>query len=169
MAFDPTRNRDPVQAIGSPEDPKATDPDDEQSVISLLKGILAVSQGSTLSVARATITFIMDGGGVVLTTGVKGDLEIGFDCQITRATLLADQTGSIVVDVWADVFGNYPPTALDSITAAAKPTIVAATKSQDSVLTGWTTLIPAGTTLRFNVDSVTTIQRVTLSLDVEKL
>lgn len=169
MAFDPTRNRDPVQAIGSPEDPKAIDPDDEQSVISLLKGIMDAVQGGAPSAALATITFIIDGGGVVITTGVKGDLEIGFDCEITRATLLADQAGSIVVDVWADVFGNYPPTVLDTITAAAKPTIVAATKSQDSVLTGWTTLIPAGTTLRFNVDSVSTIQRVTLSLDVEKL
>jgi len=35
-------------------------------------------------------------------------------------------------------------------------------------LTGWTTSIAAGETLRFNVDSVATVQRVTLSLKVTR-
>jgi hypothetical protein len=113
-----------------------------------------------------TITFIIDGGGATITTGVKGDLEIPFACTISRATLLADVSGSIVVDIWKDTYANYPPTNADSITASAKPTITSATKSQDSTLTGWTTTINAGDTLRFNVDSVTTIGRVTLSLKV---
>lgn len=111
-----------------------------------------------------TITYIIDGGGSAITTGVKGDLEIPFACTIQRATLLADQSGSIVIDIWKDTYANYPPTVADTITAAAKPTIAAATKSQDSTLTGWTTSVTAGDTLRFNVDSATTVTRVTLSL-----
>lgn len=116
----------------------------------------------------ATITFIIDGGGSAITTGVKGDLEIPFDCTITAATLLADQSGSIVVDIWKDTYANYPPTVADTITASAKPTISTATKSQDTTLTGWTTSVTAGNTLRFNVDSITTCTRVTLSLKVNK-
>lgn len=116
----------------------------------------------------ATITFVIDGGGSAITTGVKGDLEIPFGCTIVAATLLADQSGSIVVNVWKDTYANYPPTVADKITASAPPTISTATKSQDTTLTGWTTSITAGDTLRFNVDSVTTIQRVTLSLKVKK-
>jgi hypothetical protein len=116
----------------------------------------------------ATITFIIDGSGSVITTGIKGDLEIPFACTINRVTMLADQSGSIVVDLWKDTYANYPPTVADTITAAAKPTITTATKSQDATLTGWTTSIAAGDTLRFNVDSVTTIQRVTISLKVTK-
>ncbi len=82
--------------------------------------------------------------------------------------MLADQSGSIVVDIWKDAYANYPPVVGDSITASAKPTITTAVKSQDSTLTGWTTSVSAGDTLRFNVDSITTCQRVTLSLRVTK-
>lgn len=117
----------------------------------------------------ADIAFVIDGGGSEITTGIKGDLEIPFDCTITRATLIADQTGSIVIDIWKDTYANFPPTVADTITASAKPTLSAATKSQDSTLTGWTTAITAGDILRFNVDSITTITRVTLSLRVTKI
>jgi hypothetical protein len=82
--------------------------------------------------------------------------------------MLADQSGSIVVDVWKDTYANYPPTNADTITASAKPTISSATKSQDATLSGWTTSVAAGDILAFNVDSVTSIQRVTISLRVTK-
>lgn len=116
----------------------------------------------------ATITFVIDGGGSTITTGVKGYLEIPFACTINRATALADQSGSIVVDIWKDTYANYPPVDADSITASAPVTISSATKSQDSTLTGWTTSIAAGDILGFNVDSITTCQRVTISLRVLK-
>lgn len=116
----------------------------------------------------ATITFIIDGGGSAIATGIKGDLHIPFACTINEVTMLADQSGSIVVDIWADSYANFPPTDADSITASAVPTISTATKSQDSTLTGWTTSVAAGTILRFNVDSVTSITRLTISLKVTK-
>jgi hypothetical protein len=115
-----------------------------------------------------SISFIMDGGGVALMAGVKGDLTIPFGCTITEWTLLADQSGSVVVDIWKDTYANYPPTVADTITGSAKPTITTATKGQSSTLTGWTATINAGDTLRFNVDSATTITRVTLSLKVSR-
>lgn len=114
------------------------------------------------------ITLVIDGAGSAITTGIKADLFIDFACTITQVTLLADQSGSIVIDVWKDAYANYPPTIADSITAAAKPTISSADKSQDSTLTGWTTAISAGDSLRFNVDSVATITRVVLALKVTK-
>lgn len=117
---------------------------------------------------EVSITFIIDGGGSAITTGIKGDLEIPFACTITRATMLADQSGSIVVDIWKDTYALYPPTDADSITASAPPTITTATKSQDSTLTGWTKAIATGSTLRFNVDSCTTIEVCTLALKATK-
>jgi len=116
----------------------------------------------------ATLDFVIDGGGSVITTGIKGDLEISFACTIKQVTMGADQTGSIVVDIWKDTYANFPPTNADSITASAVPTITTDDKSQDSTLTGWTTSISAGDWLRFNVDSVTDIERVTVSLHIEK-
>lgn len=112
------------------------------------------------------IGITIDGGGSVITTGVKGDLYVPYAATITAVTMLADVSGSIVIDIWKDTYANYPPTVADTITAAAKPTISSATKSQDTTLTGWTTAIAAGDTLRFNVDSVTTMTRVTLILTV---
>lgn len=113
-----------------------------------------------------TITAIIDGGGSAITTGIKGDLEIPFGCTIQRVTMLADQTGSIVVDVWKDTYANYSPVDADSITASAPATISSSTKSQDSTLTGWTTSITSGDILRFNVDSCTSITRVCISMQV---
>lgn len=129
--------------------------DDEISIAGLVGAILS-------------LTFIIDGGGSAITTGEKGHLEIPFACTINRVTMMADQSGSIVVDIWKDTYANFPPTNADSITASAPPTISTAQKSQDSTLTGWTTAIAAGDILAFNVDSVTDIERVTISLKVTK-
>lgn len=115
-----------------------------------------------------SLTFIIDGGGSAITTGEKGHLEIPFACTITQVTMLADQSGSIVVDIWKDTHANFPPTVADTITASAKPTLSSAQKSQDATLSGWTTAITAGDILAFNVDSCATIERVTISLKVTK-
>jgi len=116
----------------------------------------------------AAINFVIDGGGSAITTGEKGFIEIPFACTINQVTTLADQSGSIVVDIWKDTYANYPPTDADSITASAPPTISAATKAQDSTLTGWTTSISAGDILGYNVDSATTVTRVTVALKVTR-
>lgn len=120
----------------------------------------------TTAFKTITLNFVIDGGGSAITTGVKGDLVVDFACAISGATALADQSGSIVIDIWKDTYANFPPVDADSITASAPVTITTATKSQDSTLTGWTTAISAGDILRFNVDSITTIQRVTIALKV---
>lgn len=116
----------------------------------------------------STLNFVIDGGGSAITTGIKGDLVVDFAATITGVTLLADQSGSIVVDIWRDSYANYPPTDADSITASATPTISSSTKSQDTTLTGWSTSISAGDILRFNVDSVTSIQRLTCALRIRR-
>lgn len=111
-----------------------------------------------------TLAFTIDGGGSAITTGIKGDLRVPFKCTINSVTTLADQSGSIVIDIWKDTYANYPPTVADTITASAKPTISSATKAEDTTLTGWTTSVAAEDILRFNVDSCTTITRCVVSL-----
>ena len=100
------------------------------------KPISTATQTALDSLKTATISFIIDGGGSAITTGIKGDLEIPFPCTINEVTMLADQTGSIVVDVWKNTYASYPPTVANTITASAKPTITTAVKSKDSTLTG---------------------------------
>lgn len=137
------------------------------SATKITSGELAIARLKA-SIKTATITFIIDGGGSAITTLEKGHLEIPFACTINQVTMMADQSGSIVVDIWKDTYANFPPLVGDSITAADKPTITTAQKSQNSTLTGWTTAITAGDILAFKVDSVTDIERVTISLKVTK-
>jgi hypothetical protein len=143
----------------------------DTTVSGLTDGQVLKATGATTKAFEddvAAIEFIIDGGGSAITTGQKGHLEIPFACVITRVTTLADQTGSIVVDIWKDTYANFPPTVTDTITASAKPTLASAQKAQDSTLTGWTTAIAAGDILAYNVDSATTVTRVVISLKVRK-
>jgi hypothetical protein len=117
---------------------------------------------------QTSIDFIIDGAGSAITTGVKGFLHIPYAATINSVTLLADQSGSVVVDIWKDTYANFPPTVADTITASAKPTISAAVKSQDVTLTGWTKAITEGDILGFNVDSASTIEWLLVSLKVTR-
>lgn len=131
-----------------------------------------VSGNPTIDVAAAMLTFerqiVIGGNGTAITTGYKADLYFAYACTITSVVLLADQVGSIVVDIWKDNYTNYPPTIGDSITASAKPTLSSANKSIDSTLTGWTKSISAGDTLRIYVDSATTVTNVTVCFVLSK-
>jgi hypothetical protein len=106
---------------------------------------------------------VIDGGGSAITTGVKLDFEVPFGCTLTAWRLLADTSGSIVIDVWKDTYANFPPTVADTI-STSKPTLSAATKAEDTTITDWTEVLAAGDILRFNVDSAATVTRVLLSL-----
>ena len=136
-------------------------------------GKYLTTNGDTLSWASLSSTtaigYLIDGGGDVITTGeLKPGLRVPFSGTIESVTLLADQTGSIVVDIWKDSYANYPPTVADSICGSAKPTLSSAIKSEDTTLTGWTKTIAVGDILLFNVDSATTVQQVTVILKVTK-
>lgn len=133
-----------------------------------VKIIVQLGNISNENLNIATIQVQFSEGGTVLSTGVKIYVEVPFNCVIQRATLLADVSGSLVVDVWKDSYANYPPTVADTITASAKPTLSSAIKSQDSTLTGWTKTITAGEILGFKIDSATTVTFATLSLRVIK-
>lgn len=136
------------------------------------KGDISVSgSGATWTIEtnfkKRTLTFVIDGGGSTITTGAKkAYVQVPFGCTITGYTVLADQSGSIVLDLWKDTYANYPPTVADTITASAKPTISSATKTTSTTLTGWTTTISADDILEVNVDSVTTLTKVVLFLFV---
>jgi hypothetical protein len=114
--------------------------------------------------------FVIDNAGSAITTGVKIDYPVPYNCKITAWEIVADQTGSIVVDIWSDSYANFPPTVADTITTSEKPTLSSAVKNTDTSLNsgnGWT--LTQGNWLRFNVDSISTCTRVTIKLTVVRL
>lgn len=133
---------------------------------------LAASVITTGTIASArlparigAVGLIIDGGGSAITTGVKGDLYIPFACTITASTLIADQTGSVVLDL--KLSASYATTPTTSIVASAPPTLSSASTAQDVTLTGWTVSVAAGSRLRYSVTSVSTITRLTHTLTVQ--
>ena len=115
---------------------------------------------------RSVIVSLYDGGDVLATGKRNVNIEVPYSGTITAVRLLADQTGSVIVDIWKDSYTNYPPTVADTITASAKPTISSALKSEDTSLAGWTTSITEGDILEFNIDSITNITALTVSLSI---
>jgi hypothetical protein len=130
-----------------------------------LSGYALTSHGHSVT---GIFGITIDGAGSAITTGTKGYLYVPYACTITVAELVADVSGSIVIDVWKDTAANFPPTDADSITASAPPTLSSAQRSSDSTLTGWTVSLAAGDYLGFNVDSAATVTRVTLALKVTR-
>lgn len=117
---------------------------------------------------KALIFTIGDIAGVPITAGVKGYLEVPIALTVTGWSLVANEVGSIVIDVWKDSWANFPPTVADTIAGAEKPTLAAAQKNQDLALGTWTPGIAAGDVLGFNVDSAATIKQASLTLRVTR-
>lgn len=162
---------DSMAALSDPNADRAAFWDDSAGAMAWLRATNGLEiTGTDLQMTSAqrssAIVWTIDGGGAAITTGNKGDILIPFACTISRATLLADQVGSAVVDIYKAALGSYPPSG--SICASAKPTLSAAASASDATLTGWTTSIAANDTLRFNVDSAATVTRVSLILTVTK-
>jgi hypothetical protein len=129
----------------------------------------AVLTSGTVNAARlpartGAIGLIIDGGGSALTPGVKGDLYLPFACTIIASTLIADVSGSVVLDLTVSAsYGTVPTT---SIVGSAPPTLSSAMSGQDTTLTGWTVSVAAGSRLRSSVTSASTITRLTHTLTV---
>jgi hypothetical protein len=125
----------------------------------------AAAARTALGLNEFVIPFLIDGGGSVITTGIKGWVEIPAACTITGWTILADQSGSIVVDVKRSTYGDYPTTV--SLAGSEKPTLVAVQKNQDLALGTWTTAVVARDILECVVDSASTVTRVSVNLRVQ--
>jgi len=151
---------DADQTVGAGQDNYVLTYDNGTGQISL-----EAAAGGTVT---ASIGASFDGGGSAISADKQFRVEVPYACTITQVTMLADQSGSAVVDIWKDTYANYPPTDVDSITASAVPTISASNKSQDSTLSGWTTSVSAGDILVFNVDSCSTIEELSIILKVTK-
>lgn len=129
---------------------------------------MTVSRSKSTAVNVLGPSILIDGLGSTITTGIKCDVRMPFTGTILGWYLFADQTGSIQIDLWKDTQANFPPVDADSITAAAPPVISSATNASSTTLTGWVTSFIEGDVIRVNVDSATSITKVTLSLALRR-
>jgi hypothetical protein len=126
-------------------------------------GTIASARLSTQHKTRV-LTFAFSNGSSDLAVATQAVVSCPYTGTITGARLLSPQTAAVVIDVWKDVYANYPPTIADTITASAKPTLSAANKSDNTTLTGWTTSVTAGDVFIANIDSCTGVHSCALQL-----
>jgi hypothetical protein len=111
-----------------------------------------------------TINFILDGGGLELSTGSKGFIVVDFDSTIASWTLLSDVACSLQVDIKKANTAAFPNTV--SIVGAAPPYLTNEAARSNTVLTGWNTTINTGDVLEIVVNSASLLTRATLALKV---
>lgn len=108
------------------------------------------------------VTF--DGGGSPIVAGQEFTMRVEDGMELDSWYIMADQTGSIQIDVWVDTWANYPPTNVDTITGGFEPNISANDNNSATVLAGWSPTLLNGDVITFHVDSCSTIERCTLML-----
>jgi hypothetical protein len=94
------------------------------------------------------------------------DFYVARNFELVGIIILTDAAaaGSCVVDIWKDVFANFPPTVFDTIFASGKPTISGGFTYSDFILAGVTTAFAAGDTLRFHLQSSSLFKHITVWL-----
>lgn len=93
--------------------------------------------------------------GAGISVGVASPyILIPFAATITNVTLLASDACDAVVDVLKSTYAAFP--TLASICGGNEPELSSSEKSQDPVLTGWSTGVLAGDILQFEVVSIDT-------------
>jgi len=118
-------------------------------------------QAITYNAQSRAVGITIDGGGSTITTGTKGYVVVPFSCTIQSWSVVADQPGSIMIDVWKH---NSVPTALNTITGGAKPFLSSAQLAVAQPVTGWSTAVNAHDVVAFHVDSASTVTRATLTI-----
>jgi hypothetical protein len=112
------------------------------------------------------IMFVLDGGGIAISAGTKGYVKVPFAGNVTAWELLADVTGSMVIDVKRCTYANYPTTT--SIAGSEKPTLSSSNKNRDTSLTTWNTALAKDDILEFYVDSATNVTKATLAISMTR-
>lgn len=57
------------------------------------------------------MSMLLYAGGGVLSAGVAGDVEVPMDGTIQRITVLPDQSGTLLIDIYKAAYVSYPPAA----------------------------------------------------------
>lgn len=101
---------------------------------------------------QALVSFTVDGGGNVITSGNKSTVISIKSGTITGWTIQGDVSGTVTVDVYKQAYSSagIPNT---SITGSVQPSVTTAFSNKGTTLTGWTTAISQFDQLTLNVSA----------------
>ncbi len=114
------------------------------------------------------IAYPFDGGGSALSPGKTVYLpEVPFSCTVSGWSLAVDQ-GTATVDIWIGPDGTAIPTAANSITGSAQPSITTGTRLRSTAMSGWNKSLLAYSSLAFNLVSVTGATQVSIGVECDQ-
>lgn len=125
-----------------------------------------------LPIALRLIPFSFNGGGVVITPGIYGDLQIEWEAKLHKIVLLGRPgTGSIAVDIWNGQPGDFPLNSGHSmIGAGTKPAIISDNYAVLEDFSDWETdTFGANSIITYNVESASVFDLVTVEIIVRSL
>ena len=107
------------------------------------------------------VSIVIGNGSNVPSTGSKGFVVgVPYDCTITGWYITADRSGSCVIDV--------KRSGTSIVGTGNKPTLSSAQRNH-ATSSGWTSVAVARyDELEFNLDSASTVQRISLTIEVTK-
>lgn len=123
-----------------------------------------IALANTADLTR-TINYVVDYGSSPINVGDKGSLAIDVTGVIESWVLVADQIGSLVLDIRKASYADYPN--VTTICGGTRPSLVNQNKNTSSNLGTWNKVLNAGDILNYNVISVTGINRFSIALKVK--
>jgi len=151
----------------------STDLDQGGRIPQTIKTYVGPSIGWKLTDSPVDIEFIIDGGGQTPQPGYKGHLLIPDWVYINNWILLSEVSGSCVIDVWKIPLSTFlagtAPAVTNSICGGNLPSLSNQVARQGTNISGWTTLISQNDIVGFNLNSVSTLLRVTVILQCVRI
>jgi len=117
------------------------------------------------------IVFVIDGGGSTISTGLRGSLEVPFNCNVVSWTILTDQNGTIVMNVFNETYstwGSTLPRPAGAELVLDVPVSITSSASKNNYTLSPQASIAASNVLSYNVFSISTITRASVCLRVIK-
>lgn len=112
-----------------------------------------------------TFGITIDGGLGVPTPGLKGYIPVPYTGTIVSWAIETDIVGDCILDIWKS---RKTPEVADTICGGDKPTLSGSTTST-GLPTNWTvTTTTPGDIIGFNLDSASTVRRITLIVTVRE-
>jgi hypothetical protein len=137
---------------------------------------ISASYASTASYASytpsiANVSFVMNGGSAVLTTGYKGSLRVPTNVTVSSVGLFTSGSGSIDVDILRQTYDTYNPSITAGTSIIGTPLSMSNNaKYLDTTLSGWTTSLFTDDVLNFIVKAVagTDLKIATITFNLQR-
>lgn len=123
----------------------------------------------------STVGITVDGGAAIPTTGLQGFIQVPFGGTIIGWSIVAKQTGSVSVEIWKAASSAPPaapviPNSGNKISAAAPCALSSAQSAAvgASGVSTWGTAVAAWDVFAFQMNSIATITRFTLGIQIQR-